>query len=141
MRERWSIQQVASFAGLAFLVAGVAGFIPGLVTDFAQMRFAGRHADAQLLGLFRVSALHNAVHVLYGVSGLLLARTLDGARAFLVGGGLLYLVLWVYGLSIDLSGGANFLPFDTADNWLHLALGAGMVAAGLAAARARPAPA
>jgi hypothetical protein len=79
--------------------------------------------------------LHNIVHLLFGVAGLALARTPGGARAFLVGGGLIYLVLWLYGLLIDLDSAANFVPLNTADNWLHLVLGVGMLALGLALGR------
>jgi hypothetical protein len=42
-----------------------------------------------------------------------------------------YLVLWVYGLLIESDSAANFVPLNTADNWLHLALGVGMVALAL----------
>jgi hypothetical protein len=61
----------------------------------------------------------------------MMARTFSGARGFLVGGGAVYLVLWIYGLLIDKDSGANFVPINSADDWLHFALGAGMVALGL----------
>jgi hypothetical protein len=85
--------------------------------------------------VFGVSVLHNIVHLLFGIVGLALARTWAGARQFLVGGGAVYLVLWVYGLLVDQHSGANFVPVDDADNWLHLVLGLVMVAAGLALGR------
>jgi hypothetical protein len=78
-----------------------------------------------------VSILHNIVHLLFGVAGLALARSWDGARAYLLGGGAIYLVLWVYGLVVDHDSSANFVPLNDADNWLHLLLGLGMVALGL----------
>ncbi|GHD30261.1 hypothetical protein GCM10007147_31870 [Nocardiopsis kunsanensis] len=53
------------------------------------------------------------------------------ARIFLIGGGVIYLVLWLYGLVIDLDSAANFVPLNTADNWLHFVLGVGMIALGL----------
>ncbi|MEV4475148.1 DUF4383 domain-containing protein [Nonomuraea sp. NPDC049504] len=34
-------------------------------------------------------------------------------------------------------GGANFVPFNTADNWLHLVLGVVMIVLGAVATRAR----
>ena len=36
---------------------------------------------------------------------------------------LIYLVLWIYGLVVDLNSSANFVPLNTPDNWLHLVLG------------------
>jgi hypothetical protein len=99
------------------------------------MTFAGKDSGAQLLGIFEVSILHNIVHLLFGVVGLALARSWGGARSFLIGGGLIYLVLWIYGLAVDSGSDANFVPLDDADNWLHLALGLAMVALGLALSR------
>lgn len=60
----------------------------------------------------------------------MMSRTIAGARAFLVGGGLIYLALWIYGLLIKPDSAANFIPVNTADNWLHFALGVGMVLLG-----------
>jgi len=48
-----------------------------------------------------------------------------------VGGGVIYLVLWLYGLVIDKESSANFVPVNSADDWLHFLLGVGMVALGL----------
>jgi hypothetical protein len=71
------------------------------------------------------------VHLLFGVIGVALSRTNATAKSYLVGGGIVYLVLWIYGLAIDLHSSANFVPVNTADNWLHFLLGAGMVALGV----------
>ncbi|MGW0536571.1 DUF4383 domain-containing protein [Streptomyces sp. NPDC003032] len=49
---------------------------------------------------------------------------------FLLAGGAVYLVLWLYGLIIDHHSSANFVPLNNADDWLHFALGIGMIAAG-----------
>lgn len=128
------VQLAALAVGGVFLLIGVLGFIPGITTDYGELRFAGHHSDARLLGLFQVSILHNAVHLLFGLVGLVLARSIAGARVFLAAGGAIYLALWLYGLGIEAinpEGGANILPVNDADNWLHLALGFGMLALGL----------
>jgi hypothetical protein len=141
--SRTPVQLAALVVGAVFLLVGIAGFIPGITTDYDTLQFASHHSDAQLLGLFQVSILHNLVHLLFGVAGLALARTVSGARAFLIGGGVVYLVLWLYGLFIDQDSAANFVPLNTADNWLHLGLGLGMIALGAALSRGRtaaPAP-
>ena len=129
------LQIAATVVGGTFLLVGVLGFIPGITTDYDSMTFAGHESNAQLLGIFQVSILHNIVHLLFGIAGLVLATTWNGARAFLIGGGAIYLVLWIYGLVIDHQSAANFVPLDDADNWLHLILGAGMIVLGLALGR------
>jgi hypothetical protein len=129
------VQRAALVVGAVFLLVGVLGFIPGVTTDYSDLSMAGHQSDAMLLGLFQVSILHNLVHLLFGVAGIALARSRDGARLFLLGGGVIYLVLWLYGLVINSESAANFIPVNTADNWLHLLLGVGMIAAGLLTTR------
>ncbi|MFY1691240.1 DUF4383 domain-containing protein [Plantactinospora sp. WMMB782] len=127
----------AVVVSVVFLLVGVAGFIPGLTTGLDGMRFAGHTSDAELLGVFQVSVLHNIVHLLFGALGLVLARSVAGARNFLVGGGAVYLVLWLYGLVISHDSPANFVPLNAADDWLHLGLGLGMIGLGLLTGRRR----
>lgn len=124
-------QLFAVAVGAVFLLVGVLGFIPGVTTNYEALSGAGHESGALLLGLFQVSILHNLVHLAFGAAGLLMARTVGGAKAFLIGGGAVYLVLWLYGLLIDHDGPANFVPVNNADNWLHLVLGIGMIALGL----------
>ena len=126
-----ALSKAAMLVAATFLLVGVLGFIPGITTDYDTLQFAGHESEAKLLGIFQVSILHNVVHLLFGVVGLALARTWSGARGFLVGGGAVYLVLWIYGLLIDKQSSANFVPLNTADDWLHFVLGAGMVALGV----------
>ena len=123
--------------GAVFLLVGIAGFIPGITTGlYDDLKFAGHESDAKLLGVFEVSVLHNIVHLLFGVAGLAMARRSDTAVTYLVGGGAIYFVLFLYGLFVaDKTTSANFVPVNDADNWLHLLLAIGMVALGLAARR------
>ncbi|MEW1602281.1 DUF4383 domain-containing protein [Streptomyces sp. NPDC093808] len=127
---RTPVQQAALAVGAVFLLVGVLGFIPGITTNYDTMEFAAHHSEAKLLGIFQVSILHNLVHLAFGVAGLALARTAAKARLYLLAGGAVYLVLWLYGLIIDHDSAANFVPLNTADNWLHLVLGLGMIALG-----------
>ena len=129
------VQTAAVVVSAVFLLVGVLGFIPGITTDFDTMEFAGHESEAMLLGIFQVSVLHNIVHLLFGIVGLAAARTASGAMYYLIVGGIVYLVLWIYGLIIDLDDDANFVPFNDADNWLHLVLGLGMVALGFVLGR------
>ncbi|QCU79162.1 DUF4383 domain-containing protein [Citricoccus sp. SGAir0253] len=126
--HRSPVQVVALLYGIVFLLVGIAGFIPGLTTNYDSLQFAGHQSEAMLLGIFQVSILHNVVHLLYGIAGLALSRTGTAARQFLLWGGIVYLVLWLYGLFVGQDSPANFVPLNSPDNWLHLALGVTMVA-------------
>ena len=134
-RFRTQVQRAALVVGAAVLLIGILGFIPGITTSYDEMEFAGGESGAELFGIFQVSILHNIVHLIFGVAGLLMARTASLARAFLVGGGVIYLLLWLYGLLIDQDTSANFVPVNDADNWLHLLLGVAMVLLGLLLSR------
>jgi len=125
------VQKTALIYGIVFLLVGIAGFIPGLTTGYETMQFAGHTSEAMLMGIFQVSILHNLVHLLYGVVGVAVARTAAGSRHYLIWGGAVYAVLWLYGLLIPHDHGANFVPLNTADNWLHFALAATMIALGI----------
>jgi hypothetical protein len=138
MRDRSLAQNLAIVFALAFLGAGILGFIPGITTNYDDLSFAGSDSGAELLGLFQVSVLHNIVHLLFGVAGLALARTWDGARSYLLGAGVIYAVLFVYGLLVGSGTDANFVPMNTADDLLHLALAVGLLGSWWVAARERP---
>ena len=136
-RFRTPVQKAALAVGALFLVVGLLGFVPGITTHYDQLTFAGHYSDATLLGIFNVSVLHNLVHLAFGVAGVVLARTFTGARSYLIGGGLVYLVLFIYGLVIGHDSSANFVPVNDADNWLHLGLAVAMIALGAALGRTR----
>ena len=125
---RTPVQQAAFISGIVFLIVGILGFIPGITTNYGAMEFAGHESQAMLLGIFQVSVLHNIVHLAFGVAGITMSKTSPGARRFLMVGGILYLLLWLYGLLVAETSEANFVPLNAADDWLHLFLGAGMIA-------------
>ena len=138
MRDRTPVQALAALVGATFLLVGIAGFIPGITSHlYGGLDFAGHNSDAELLHIFQTSWLHNTVHLAFGVAGLALARTWTGARAYLIGGGVIYLALWLYGLIVGQDSGANFVPMDTADDWLHFVLGLGMITLGFVTTRER----
>lgn len=130
-RSRSPVQLAAALVGAVFLVVGVLGFVPGITSNVGSITFAGQESEAMLLGVFQVSILHNVVHLLFGVAGLAMSGTASGARTFLIAGGAVYLVLWLYGLLVAQTSGLNFVPVNTADDWLHLGLGAGMLLLGI----------
>jgi hypothetical protein len=124
---RTGLQKAAFVTGALFLLVGVLGFIPGITSNYQSLGMAGHGSGALLLNLFQVSVLHNIVHLAFGAAGLLLARTHQKARSFLIYGGVVYLVLWLYGFLVGDETPANFVPLNGADNWLHLALGLTMI--------------
>ena len=108
---------VPEILGLAFgaiyLLVGIVGFF---ITGFDD--FAG-HTDEKLL-IFQINPLHNIVHILIGVAGLVLSRTLAGARTY---GWLLavgYGAAFIYGL-LAVGEDWDFLNLNGADNVLHIA--------------------
>jgi hypothetical protein len=134
---RTPVQTAALAVGIVFLLVGVLGFIPGVTSNFGDLMFATHESGAHLLGIFQVSILHNIVHLLFGVAGVLMARSIAGARNYLVFGGVIYLVLFLYGLLVGQESAANFVPVNTGDDILHLVLGIGMIGLGLALTRSR----
>ncbi|MGN7150138.1 DUF4383 domain-containing protein [Arthrobacter sp. SAFR-179] len=132
---RTNIQKAALAVGVVFLLVGILGFIPGITSNYESLGFAGHGSGAMLLGLFQVSILHNIVHLLFGVAGIAMARSVPGSKNYLVVGGAIYLVLWLYGLLIGQDTAANFVPVNTADNWLHFVLGVAMIGLGVALSR------
>jgi hypothetical protein len=124
-RAQWA----SLIVGAMFLIVGIAGFIPGITTNYSNLGFIDQNG-AKLIGVFEVNALHNIVHLAFGVLGILLAARHESARMFLVVGGAVYLVVWIYGALVSFASSANFIAINTPDNWLHFALGAGMLVLG-----------
>ena len=138
-RDRTLAQTLALAFGLTFLGAAILGFIPGITTNYDEMKFAGNDSEAELLGIFQVSILHNIVHGLFGIAGLAMARTWESARTYLLASGIIYVVLFVYGLIVGDNDDANFVPINNADDWLHLILALGLLGAWAATRRDRDA--
>lgn len=129
-----SIRGLSLAFGMTFLLVGICGFISGCVDGYDTLRFAGPSSHALLFGLFRVSVLHNIVHLAFGVAGLACCSRAVKASRYLLVGGLIYLVLWSYGMivmTVAPDSYANLLPMNTADNWLHFVLAVTMSILGL----------
>ena len=107
-------QLLALVFGAVYLLVGIVGFF---VTGFEHFADNSQH---EMLLFFMINPLHNVAHILVGVAGLLLARTLAGARTYgwLLAG--LYGALFVYGL-LAVGESWDFLNINGADNGLHIA--------------------
>ncbi len=128
-RDTTLAQKLALVFGVTFLLAGIAGFIPGLTTDlYDGLEFAGDDGSSELLGLFKVSILHNIVHALFGI-GILAARRHDTALQYLLYSGIAYVVLFLMGIV----NAGDWVPINNGDDWLHLGLLLGLLGAWAAA--------
>jgi hypothetical protein len=119
-----NIRNFALVFGVVFLLVGIAGFIPALVSPVHE-----GHPDLTidsgyglLLGLFPVNILHNLVHVLFGVWGLASFRSASGALMYARGVAIIYAVLTVAGLVPGLQTLFGLTPLFGNDIWLHAAL-------------------
>jgi hypothetical protein len=121
----------ALILGIVLLLAGIAGFIPGLVMhgDPASVPAPGDPSAAPgatvadnygyLLGLFPVNALHNLVHIVWGLYGIIAYRSFAGARGFARASAVVYAVLTILGLIPGLNTMFGLVPIFGHDVWLH----------------------
>jgi uncharacterized membrane protein len=124
------VRIAAYVLAVVILLVGILGFVPGATSQFGELEFVGPESGATLFGAFAVSGLLNVVHVVVGGVGLLMARHRRAARVYLFAGGLLYLVLFGYGMIIDRAADENVFSVNAASNWLHLGIGLAMVLLG-----------
>src|SRR5512133_2848317 len=99
-------RRFAMFLGVVFLLIGVLAFIPGVTRPdppTAPTLTVHGPGEGYMFGLFRVNVLHNLVHILFGVLGLVMARNAAGgilySRIVAVAYGLLTLMGLVPGLN------------------------------------------
>lgn len=119
------VQKVALLFGFAFVAAAITGFVTGGMSMDAHMSSA-----AKLGGFFPVNVLHNGVHLIFGVWGLLAARSIRGARTYCLLSGALYLVL--AGLGFIIPDVFGLIPIGGNDIALHGAFGVILTAFGAA---------
>ena len=123
-RTRGAHQWLSLLVGLAFLVVGLWGFALTGIDDLREVRslsdiLALTGHETELLW-FGINPLHNLVHVVVGLLGILLGAGRRSARLF----GLILLLGYgaavLYGL-LALDGRVpDYLNVNAADNWLHL---------------------
>ena len=111
--------------GIVFLAVGALGFVPGMThmppMDPRDVTMTQGHGD--LLGLFPVNLLHNIVHILFGLWGILASRgSFGGARTYARGVAIIYGLLTVLGLLEATSTTFGLIPIHGNDVWLHAVL-------------------
>ena len=123
-------RRFALVLGIAFLVVGILGFVSGPTQMHTgdhrtEDLVVGGPGHGMLLGLFHVNLLHNLVHLLFGVLGVIMARTLGAARAYSQLVAVSYLLLTVMGLipAANLWNTFGLVPIHGHDVWLHALIG------------------
>jgi hypothetical protein len=127
-----TVQRVARIFGIVFILVAIVGFV---ATGIGNME-ADPATAPLLLGLFPVNVLHNVVHLLFGIWGLVAARSFSGARSYARIAGVLYLLLAVAGYVSP--NGFGFVPLGGYDVWLHAVLGLVLAGVGFTAREMRP---
>src|SRR5688500_9563736 len=99
-------RRFAMILGVVFVLVGVLAFIPGLnrpdPVGAPELSVTGP-GHGYLLGLFHVNVLHNLVHIIFGILGIIMARNAANAvlycRIVAVAYGLLHIMGLVPGLN------------------------------------------
>lgn len=118
-----STRYFALVFGIIYLLVGLMGLIPGLVSNTPNPGVSVNILDGQLLGVFSVNIVHTLVHLLIGLWGILAYRSYDGSRSYARTAGILFVVLFVMGLIPGLNTLFGLAPLYGADIWLHLVSG------------------
>lgn len=119
-----SIKSFAGVYGVIFLLAGIAGFIPGISPAHDHPGVTVDAASRLALGLFPVNILHNLVHILFGIWGLVAMRGVGAARLYARSVAIIYAVLTVMGFIPVLNTVFGLVPLYGNDIWLHALLAA-----------------
>lgn len=118
-----STRYFALIYGIVFLLVGIAGFIPGLVhSPNVPAGAAPEATHGYLLGLFPINPLHNLVHIVFGVWGVVAYRNFANARLYARAVAIVYAVLAVMGLIPGLNTLFGLVPLYGHDVWLHAVL-------------------
>ena len=120
------VKRVAMLFGAVFILVGVLGFV---TTGGMQMGDALN--PPKLLGLFPVNVVHNLVHLLFGVWGILAARSFAGAQSYCKIGGIVYLLLACLAFVTPTTFG--LIPIGGNDIWLHALIGVVLAGVGFTA--------
>lgn len=116
-----STRTFALIVGIAYVVAGLLGFVPG-ITQPPPAHAPDLAVDAgygYLLGLFPINFLHNLVHLAIGAWGLIAYRNYSSARTFAQGLAIIYGLLAIMGLIPALNTTFGLVPIFGHDVWLH----------------------
>jgi hypothetical protein len=106
--------------GIIYLLVGLLGFIPGMVTAYTGPDLAVQAGAGNLMGLFPINILHNIVHLAIGAWGIAAYRSINGSVAFARGLAIFYGLLAILGLlPAPISTTFGLIPIHGTDVLLH----------------------
>jgi hypothetical protein len=120
------VQRVAQIFGIGFLLIALVGFLSSGTSMDPHTMTAPR-----ALGLFPVNTLHNLVHAIFGVWGLLASRSFGASRKYAQVSGVIYILLAALGYVAP--DGFGLLPLGGNDIILHAIIGIPLAIVGFTA--------
>lgn len=106
------LKRMAIIFGIAFIAAGVLGFVPGITTG-----------EGYLLGIFHVNATHNVIHLLSGAVALFVAyKSEHAARLYFQIFGVIYALVALLGMFYGREPLLGVVAHNPADVVLHLVI-------------------
>ena len=121
------LKKLSVLFGIVFLTIGLLGFVPGITTD-----------EGLLLGIFKVDAIHNMIHILSGVAALVAGtRSEDYAQLYFRVFGVVYAVVALVGL-MQSDTVLGLIDINAADNVLHIVLAVAILGIGFGVPKSGP---
>lgn len=115
------VKKFALIFGIVYVLIGIMGFIPGLVTPpEATLDMPADTGYGQLLGLFAVNLWHNLVHLAIGVWGIVAAKSFGSAVFYARANTVIFGALVILGLFPVTNILFGLAPIYGHDIWLHL---------------------
>ncbi len=113
-----SIRYCALALGVFFLLIGLSGFVPSLVSSAPDQSLVYSHG--YLFGVFPTNHLHNAIHVLVGIWGIASYTSLSGSILFNRIFAILYIGIGILGLFPYANTLFGTMPIYGNNIWLNL---------------------
>lgn len=119
------VSSAARILGIVYIIVGIAGFIPG-ISPPVPPDVAAAHPLAvasgynNVLGLFTVNVIHDLVHIVVGIWGVVAAATFLGSRSFFRTIAVVFGLLFLLGLIPATSTLFGLAPLFGPDAFLHL---------------------
>lgn len=115
------VKKFALIFGIIYVIVGILGFIPPLVTSPEMAAGVDvQTGHGRLLGLFPVNFLHNLVHLGVGIWGIIAAKNFAHAVLFAKVTAVVFAILFILGLIPATNTLFGLVPLYSHDIWLHL---------------------